>query len=272
MKKLKLVRVLLPLLLTLSCVIPGISRPAPAPLEPATVIALTSRAAMTQTVAAIPVLSPTPIVPVTNLETLPDGSVKFIHVNGGYEMTYPNGWLTVRPNSDEFNIAYSTEGARNPILLDEMNLDISRYEAGHDQLYSYALRPDLVKDAFFGFSQVEWGAGDNVPLNDATLGEVLKELESSGEFLSMRIEVARVYPNPNQVDLLEVGGQVTGGDEQSGLIPLYATIVYFKPTADTVVRVIFSYLKDFQPELSGDVTNVINSIALSSPAEPTTIP
>lgn len=88
----------------------------------------------------------------------------------------------------------------------------------------------------------------------------------------MRIEVARVYPNPNQVDLLEVGGQFTGGDEQSGLIPLYATIVYFKPTADTVVRVIFSYLKDFQPELSGDVTNVINSIALSSPAEPTTIP
>lgn len=107
-----------------------------------TIVVLTADTAMTQTAVAAPVLTPTPDVPVTNLEASLNGTTKFTHVNSGYEITFPGGWLTVRPNSAEFNAALAKTG-KNILPAEQMNMDASGYEAGSDQLFSYTLRPDI---------------------------------------------------------------------------------------------------------------------------------
>lgn len=258
---------------TLACVIPGVNQPAPVdPSSLPTIVVLTVNAATTQTAVAgapagqVPANEPlptaTPEAAVTNLEVLPDGSTKFMHVSGGYEVTYPKGWLTVRPNSEEFAAAYARDGAKNPLLLGQMDYDVSTYEAGFDQLYSYALRPDFEKNFMFGFSTVRWDSHDTLPLNEASMGELTRELESSGIIPGFRVDTAQIYETSNYVEVIEIGGQFSLSDGQDGLIPFYMTAVFFKPTADTITRITFTYLKDYKVQLSLDVSDTIVSIKL----------
>lgn len=259
------------LIAVLACAIPGISQPAP--LDPATlptIVVLTVNAATTQTAAANPIVPSDPGVveatplPVneTGMEAQADGSVKFVHVSGGYEITYPVGWLTVRPNSEEFNAAYANDASRNSTLLDQMNSDMEAYDPEFDQLFSYILRPDLIKDTLFGFSDLDWDANDNNTIDEVTMGKLIDNIETSMAIPGFRLDTAQIYENPNGVKLLELGGQFSISDGQDGILPFYTTIIFFKPAETTSTRVSFTYLKDFKPELQPDVTNVINSIRL----------
>jgi hypothetical protein len=51
-------------------------------------------------------------------------------------------------------------------------------------------------------------------------------------------------------------------DGQDGVIPFYMTAIFFKPTADTLTRITFTYLKDYTTQLSIDVNSVIISVKL----------
>lgn len=259
------------LLSAFACVIPGVNQPAP--IDPAslpTIVVLTVNAATTQTAAAsggqIPSGEPSATLPPdvneTSLEPQPDGSVKFIHITGGYEVTYPTGWLTVRPNSEEFNAAYSKDAAKNPLLLGQMDYDANAYEAGYEQLYSYALRPDIEKNFLFGFSTVRWDSQDTLALNEAAMGELARELETSGTIPGFRVDTAQIYETSNHIEVIEIGGQFSLSDGQDGVIPFYMTAVFFKPTAGTLTRITFTYLKDYKLDLSLDVSDTIISIKL----------
>ncbi|MBL8101785.1 MAG: hypothetical protein JNM02_04580 [Anaerolineales bacterium] len=252
----------------LACVIPGASQSAPIDQNSlSTVIVQTVNAATTQTAAAVglaPAESPAPTLPAVNetsLEKLPDGSVKFTHISGGYEMTFPVGWLTLRPNSEEFNTALK-DAAKNELLLNQMNFDINAYEAGFDQLYSYPLRPDIEKNTLFGFSFIGWEAEDTHPMNENSMGELLRKLETSSAIPGFRMDTAQVYETINQVKVIEIGGQFSKTDSEGWVVPFYSTLVYFKPTADTLVSMNFTYLKDFKYKIQVDVNFVISSVEL----------
>lgn len=261
------------LVLALACEIPGMGQPIP--LDPntlPTIVVLTASAAMTQTAAPgvptgqMPTISPVPpptsVVTVTNLEVQSDGSTKFTHVNGGYEVTFPAGWLTVRPNSDEFNAAYSKEATKNSGLKYEMDQDMEYYDAEFDQLFSYALRPDLQENVMFGYSDVDWDSKDYDPIDEFVMGDLIDEIETSGTIPGFRLDTAQVYTTLNMIRLIELGGQFSVSDEQDGFIPLYSTLIYFKPTNSSLVRITFTYLKDYKSEIYPDVGQVINSIRL----------
>ena len=249
-----------------ACVIPGVSQP-PQIVQDllSTAIVQTVSAATTQTAAAPIGQSPTPTLPPVNetsLEQLPDGSVKFTHISGGYEVTFPKGWLTVRPNSEEFNVAYSRDVAKNSLLAGQMDYDASAYEAGFTQLHSYALRPDIEKDFLFGFSTVRWDSQDALSLNESSMGELARELETSGVIPGFRVDTAQIYETVNTVEVIEIGGQFSLSDGQDGVIPFYMTAFFFKPTAETLTRITITYLKDYTTQLSVYVNSVIISVKL----------
>lgn len=249
-----------------ACVIPGASQsPQIDQNSLSTAIVQTVSAATTQTAAAPTGQPPTPTLPPvneTNLEKLPDGSVKFTHVSGGYEVTFPKGWLTVRPNSEEFKEAYARDAAKNSLLLGQMDYDVSAYEDGFSQLHSYALRPDIEKNFLFGFSTVRWDSQDTLSLNASSMGELARELETSGVIPGFRVDTAQIYETVNTVEVVEIGGQFSLSDGQDGVIPFYMTAIFFKPTADTLTRITFTYLKDYTTQLSVDVNSVIISVKL----------
>ena len=249
-----------------ACVIPGASQPPQIDQNSlSTAIVQTVSAATTQTAAAPTGQPPTPTLPPvneTNLEKLPDGSVKFTHVSGGYEVTFPKGWLTVRPNSEEFKEAYARDAAKNSLLLGQMDYDVSAYEDGFSQLHSYALRPDIEKNFLFGFSTVRWDSQDTLSLNESSMGELARELETSGVIPGFRVDTAQIYETVNAVKVIEIGGQFSLSDGQDGVIPFYMTAIFFKPTTDTLTRITFTYLKDYTSQLSVDINSAIISVKL----------
>jgi hypothetical protein len=209
-----------------------------------------------------PLASPTAAPNETALEELSGGATKFTHVSGGYEVTFPAGWLAARPDSEEFDRAYKQDAPKNEMLLDQMNFDLASYERGVDQLFSYPLRPDIERNFAFGFSKLKWIQGDPVPITDSSMGQAVRQWESSGEIPGFRADTAQIYQNGNHVELIEIGGPFSLSDSQGGIVPFYSTIVYFKPDGNSTVRISFHYLKDFKLALSGDVAYVINSIKL----------
>lgn len=258
------------LLSILACIIPGVSQPVPGAIDPdalPTIVVLTANAAMTQTAAVpspMPAETPTrqPLTAVTTLETLPDGRTKFTDNEAGYEITFPAGWLTLRPNSEEFNSALIGKAAGNEALKYQMEYDLGDYEPELDRLYSYPLRPDIEKNFAFGYSELEWHTTDSAPIDESEMGHVVRTAESSSTTPGFRVDTARVYENANQVKLIEVGGQFSLTNNEGTVIPYYYTAVYFKPASESTVLVVFSYFKDYQQLLQPDANSVITSIKL----------
>ena len=248
-----------------ACALPGLSQPAALPtFDPnsiPTMVALTANAAMTQ--AAI---TPTPLAPPdpseATLEQLPDGSTKYTDKEAGFEITFPAGWLTLRPNSEEFNSALETEAVKNDMLRDQMEADVNDYQVGEDRLYSYPLRPDIEKDFSFGFSELKWDPDDSNSIDENVMGETIRYLESSGALPGFRADTAQVFENGNQIKLIEVGGLVSLSNDQGDVIPLYLEYFLFKPAGGTSALISFTYLKEYKLPLHEDVMSVINSIKL----------
>lgn len=267
------------LLAILACIVPGIPASESAPVADPnlinTIVAETFSAAVAQT-AGIPVGTPateaavaetpvgvlTPGMTGTNVEKLPDGITKYVDYDGGFEVVFPAGWLAVRPNSDEFNAALADEGAKNQMLSDQMTTDQAGYDAGFDRLYSYPLRPDIEKNVIFGFSKLVWDPDDAVPLDNDAMGQVVRGLEAPGGIPGFRAAVAQLYTNANGVTLIEIGGPFALDDGQGGTTAFYATLILFKPTPDSLTRMTFTVLRDYQAPILADVKSVIESIKL----------
>jgi hypothetical protein len=193
---------------------------------------------------------------------MPDGSTKYTDNEAGIEVVFPAGWLTLRANSDEFNSALKKEAAKNELLRAQMELDLAEYHPGSDRLYSYPLRPDIEKNFAFGFSKLRWDSEDSVPINENSMGELVRGLESSGAIPGLRVDTAQLYENGNQVKVIEVGGQFSFSNDLGEVIPFYYSAVFFKPTSGSTVRISLVYLKDYKLPIYEDVTSVINSIKL----------
>jgi hypothetical protein len=258
-------------LAVLACVVPGLSQPVSPAIDPSTIptiVVLTANAAMTQTAVVAPPLLPTetttpdPSAINGTIELLPNGNTKYTDDEAGFEITYPAGWLTLRPNSDEFTSVLKKDAVKNEMLRKQMELDINDFEAGVDRLYSYPVRPDLEKNFAFGFSNIEWDLNDPKPVDENSMGELVRGLESSGAIPGFRADNAQVYENASHVKVIELGGQFSISDGKGGFLPFYVTFVFFKPNNDSTIRMNFTYLKDYKLPISTDVMSVINSIKL----------
>jgi len=250
----------------LACAVPGLSQPVPSAFDPNTIptmVALTADAAMTQTAVVaspIPAEAATPSLEGTTLEQLPNGGTKYTDNQMGFEISFPVGWLTLRPNSDEFGSALVNEAVKNDLLRAQMELDLADYEAGVDRLYSYPLLPDIEKNFAFGFSKLKWDEDDSVPIDDKTMGEMVRFVESSVP--GFRADTVQTYENANHVKLVEIGGQFSISNDQGDVIPFYMTYFLFKPTNGTSALMTFTYLKDYKTTIAPDVMSSINSIKL----------
>lgn len=232
-------------LLSAACAIPGQTLPAVPAIDPGAVqtsIAGTAQAAQTQT-AIVPIVAVTPSAGMTGtlIEQAADGTTQYTDFDGGFEIIFPAGWLALRPNSDEFTAALANEGAVNSMLHEQMTADQAGYEAGFDRLFSYVLRPDIQKDALFGFSKLALDPEDTKSIDNFTMGELVKELEGLGGIPGFRANVVQLRED-TAVRMIEIGGRWSMSDGQGGTIPFYTTVIFFKPASDSLVRSTFTYL------------------------------
>jgi len=247
-----------------ACVLPGQAvQPAPGmdPNAVATAVEGTAQAAAHQTAAAQPV--PTRRTG-TIIEQLEDGTTRYSDYDAGFEIIFPDGWLPVRPHSEEFNAALAKEGKANPMLRNYMEFDLAEYTA-FDRLYAYILRPDIEKNVLFGFTYLEWLTGDSVPIDSLSLQKEVQRVESAEGLPAFHADTAQLLENNNDVSMMEIGGPSARNNGQGEFVTFYATIIYFKPAPDSIVRILFGFFQEYQFEIAPDVDFIIQSVI---PIEP----
>jgi len=252
------------LIAMVACVLPGQAiqtAPAMDPIAIDTAVAGTAQAAAEQTAAAQPSAT---VVTGTSIEQLADGTTKYSDYDAGFEIIFPVGWLAVRPNSEEFNAALGKEGAANSGLRAQMEFDQAEYDANFDRLYAYILRPDIEKNIMFGFSKLTWDAEDPRILDSVVMGEIVRGLESSGDIPGFRADTAQLHEDGN-VKLMEIGGRFTLTDEQGESVPLYATVIFFKPSPTSTARITFTFVQDYHTQIAADVKLIVESIRIIAP-------
>jgi hypothetical protein len=244
-----------------ACVLPG-QAPQPTPgLNPIiieTAVAGTAQAAAEQTAAAQPTL---PGTTGTTLEQLEDGTTRYTDHDAGFEITFPVGWLAVRPNSEEFEAAVAKEGKNNPGLHDQMIADLAaETEASPHRLFAYILRPDILKNVMLGYSKVVWDAEMAQPLDNALMGQLVREMEAPGGIPGFRADTAQLHEE-GAVRIMEIGGRWTLSDAE-GTLPMYATLLFFQPTPTSGVRITFSFVDEYRAQISADVKFIRESVTM----------
>ena len=251
-----------------ACALPGQAiQPAPVitPGARETSIAGTLQAALEGTAAAQSSTTETSAeMTGTTLDQAQDGTTKYTDHDGGFQVTFPTGWLPVRPNSEEFEAALAKEGAVNSMLHDQMTHDQTTYDANFDRLFGYVLRPDLKKNVLFGFSTLAWNPEDAQPIDNAQMGKLVRDLESSGDIPGFHVTTAQLY-DASSMPMMEIGGRFTIPDGQGGVLPFYSTIIFFKPSVQSTVRFTFAFLEDYHLQIYSDVKSIIDSIRLTEP-------
>lgn len=255
-----------------ACVLPG-QTAQPQAIQPtlaidsnaiATAVAGTAQAAATQT-ASSNLFAPSVKDP--TIEKLPDGTTTYTDYEGGFEISFPVGWLGLIPNSKEFNNALKKEGASNSLLRDQMTSDLATYEPELERVFAYILRPDLgQKNLIFGFSKLEWDPADTIAIDSVTMGEVVKRLEAPNGIPGFRADMVQLHED-TQVKMIEIGGPIKVSDGEGGNIPFYITLIFFKPSSNSTVRLSFTFLQDYRAQIAPDVKASIESIRLIEPQQ-----
>ncbi len=211
-----------------------------------------------------PTETPTPVLLGSELERLPDGVSFFTDHDGRFQMTIPAGWLAVRPdNRDEINAVLVGEGAKNQKLFDQLVSDKNAYEANIDRLLIYPIRPDLQENVIFGFSKLTWQDPDAQAIDNATMGRLVRELESSGSIPGFRATTSQIIQNGNGVSVMVIKGRFFISDGQGGSIPFVTTLAFFKPFPKSVARITFTVMQEFDAQISPDINAMIESIRLT---------
>ncbi|RPI94515.1 MAG: hypothetical protein EHM40_06310 [Chloroflexi bacterium] len=250
------------LMAIIACVLPGQTiQPTPGISSNAiaTAVAGTAQAAAQQTAAAQPAG-----MTGTAIEQVQDGTTQYTDYDAGFEISFPAGWLAVRPNSEEFNASLANASAVNSMLHEQMTADLAGYEADYDRLYAYILRPDIKKNVMLGFSKLVWDSETARPLDSVTMGDLVRDLESPDGIPGFHADTAQLHED-SAVKMIEVGGRWTMSDGEGGTIPFYITIIFFKPTANSGVRATFTFIQDYQAQIATDVKSVMESIRIIEP-------
>ncbi|MGB8984917.1 MAG: hypothetical protein WCC12_23840 [Anaerolineales bacterium] len=256
------------LVAVVACVLPGQTiQPTPGISADtvATAVVGTAQAASTQTAAAQSLATEVSVMPATNIEQAQDGTTRYTDYDGGFEIIFPVGWLAVRPNSEEFNVSLAKAGAANPMLHEQMTADLAGYDANFDRLYAYVLRPDIKKNVMLGFSKLTWDSDDTaVTIDNFTMGELTRGLEASGGLPGFRADTVQLHED-GSVRMIEIGGRWSMSDGEGGTIPFYSTIIFFKPTSSSTVRITFTFMQDYQAQIAADVKSITGSIRVIEP-------
>ncbi len=219
----------------------------------------TARAAQQTT--AVPVQPVATSMAGTTIENLKDGTTKYCDYDGGFEIVFPAGWLTVRANSEEFNAALAKEGKVNSVLHKQMTDDTAGYDPKVDRLYSYILRPDIKKNAMLGAAELEWDSQDSTPLDSAIVGQLVREMESASGLAGFHADTAE-FREDSAIKRIEIGGKFTVKNDQGQSVPFHVTYIFFKSTPASTVRMSFVYLQDLYGEISPNVRSIVESIKI----------
>lgn len=175
------------IMLTMACVVPGLSTDAPQPLPtPDTrlenMVALTVSAALEMTQQAVPTPTPAPTrtaepTPTSTLQAdssgssltkNDDGSSTFIDELGKYQITVPQELLALRINQQEFLDAWLLPEASNPAVQNQLNL-IQKQDPNRFRLFAFDFNEEHIQSGFVTNINFLWDDATNLSTEEQLL-------------------------------------------------------------------------------------------------------
>jgi|GEM_PF-6341570 len=278
MKK-KIVIIIL-LVLTLACVIPGVSAPQSIPTADTRldlIIAETVSAAQTQTQQVlpaelatatstlVPTNTPSPVFSIYNsaLVKQVDGSTLFIDRTNQFQITFPNTWLVFRPNHDEYySIAVDEAINDYPFLLLEMDV-IKDQDPNKIRVHGYSIQPGLLQEQYTPHISIVW-ADEPQPLEDVAI-QWVEYIKSQDPNVNV-VTLAEKIQNQHGISMVISDFEVSTGLSRVDATRIYPfeKRIYFNVNT-TSVLVVFSGLVEVKEILNSDFEQLINSIELLEP-------
>ena len=249
-----------------ACTFPGRKIAAVPTINPsilATHAAWTAEAAAEETrQASIPTLIPptsTPkISPITgtSLLVLEDQSTLFTDTKAGIQVTLPPGWLTVRPNEDEYYKAFTLDVVlANPKISDRLT-QLQSANTNYFRLDAIDIRPDHVVDGLVSVMSVNFQPDDFRTLEKWAEAERTKK----SPFKDYRFLSSKFQKRADGTRVLVVEESWKG----SANAALYYRGIYFSLPSGTVV-IDFQTNLGFKDTVLPEYEQVVNSLTLLNP-------
>ena len=192
----------------------------------------------------------------TSLVSLDDQSTVFIDQKAGVQVTIPPGWLTVRPNEDEYYKAFALEEVlSNPAINDRLtklqsaNTDFFRLDA-------IDIRPEHVVDGIITVMSVNFQPDDFSSLEKWAKSEETKK----SPFKEYGFISSSFQKTTDGTHILVVQERWKGSANGT----LYHREVFFSLASGTLM-IDLQTNRDFKETVLPDFEQVINSLTLLNP-------
>jgi len=224
-------------LLTIACVVPGLSTEVPQPVPtPDTrlesMVALTVSVALEMTQQAIPTST---LVPTQTPEPTPtstpetdsssssltrndDGSFLFVDSNGKYQITLPNELLSMRINQREYLDAWLLPAASNPAIQNQLNI-IQTQDPNRFRLFAFDFNEERIESGFVTNINFLW--------DDASI------LSTEEKLLAATNEYLQTFPG---AEIIETKSVVLQNQTLVGLVKFKNPVTTMEDTEINVIE------------------------------------
>ena len=263
-------------LVTIACVVPGLSSTPPAPIFAPTVdtgaietrVAGTVSAALAQTEQAQPTATatfpatPPPIsttpaptetpTPEANpsqstLTQQEDGSTLFTDERAGYEITIPAEWLAVRVDGQEYLDAFSLEEAANTNVQQSL-LSVQGEDPNTFRLLAIDTQPADIQNDFVTDMRFVLDEQKNIDLNSDAMLAIAEKVPASAEAFRFEVTSVEIITSPSGVQFGVIEAQSSFTSPTGDEVPIYQKQVFFNGKSGTQ-SITFTTLVDLKDTL-----------------------
>jgi hypothetical protein len=197
----------------------------------------------------------------TELLTLDDGSTKFADYDGLYEITFPAGWLVVRPGSQEFQDALANKTAKRPGLKDALE-SAQDMDPAVARVLAYDLKEGSVKTDMLGYIVVTWDQTDESSI-DEELYKGIPQIEADSQYQGkgLRVVSTDTIETANQIKVGRIGTKWNVTNDAGDIVQIFMPINFFKVPKGTVFLMLTT-LNDTRPDIEPDFKAIVDMVQL----------
>jgi hypothetical protein len=276
-------------LVTIACVLPGLSSTPAAPIFAPTVdtgaietrvagtvsavLVLTKQAQPTATAtftATPPPISTTPAptgtpTPTANpsqstLTQQADGSTLFVDERAGYKVTIPAEWLAVRVDQPEYLDAFSLEEAANANIQQSL-LNVQAEDPNTFRLFAVDTQPMHIQNDFVTDMRFVLDEQKKIDLGSMTdLLAIAEKIPASAEAFRFGVTSTEIITSPSGVQFGVIEAESSFTNPDGAEVPIYQKQVFFNTKSGTQ-SIIFTTVTDLKQTIMPVFDTMLETIS-----------
>lgn len=277
-------------LVTIACVVPGLSSTPPTPVFASTVdtgpietrVVGTVSAAIAQTEQARPTATATFPATLLPISTTPaptetpslmanpsqsmlthqeDSSTLFTDEHAGYEVDIPAKWLAVRVDEQEYLDAFSLEEAANANIQQSL-LSIQYENPNTFRLLAIDTQPEDIQNEFVSDIRFVLNEQKNIDLSsDVDLQAIAQEISTSSNVFRFEVTPVKIFTSASGMQFGVIEAESSFTNPAGTEVPIYQKQVFFNTRSGTQ-SIVFTTVTDLKQITMPAFDTMLETISL----------